>query len=181
MTRKLITLCIVIITALSCNLSGTPKLEFSFQLNDKEGFIPSNLIAIWLQKQGGEYIKTFFVCDYLSYAGYTIPDICPDWASKVQWGEEAGEMVDAVTQATPDTGNVVLKFDFSADELGPGKYEYCIEVHVAEKYNELYCGEIEVFGNKTNPVISEPKVTYLPEKYPKGSGLLTNIKVTIEK
>jgi hypothetical protein len=149
-------------------------------LNDKEGFVPSNQIAIWLQKAGGEYVKTFFVCDYLSYGGYTIPTICPHWVSKVKWGEASKEIVDAVSQATPDIGNVTLEFDFTYDELETGKYNYYIEIHVAENYNELYYGEIEIVDKMKNPIIGSMEIAYLPEKYYKGNGLLTNVKVAFE-
>ncbi len=162
-----------------CSSQNTAKLKFSFQLNKKEEFIASNQIAIWLQNSEGNYLKTFFVCDYLSYGGYTIPDVCPNWVSKSDWQKQPGEIVDAVSQATPDVGEVVLEFDFPGDELIPGKYKYCIEVHVAENYNELYSGDIEIEENGESR-FSEVAITYKPGKYEKGSGLLSNVKVEFE-
>jgi hypothetical protein len=158
--------------------ANPPTLKFLFQLNDKEGFVPSNQLVIWLQRPGSEYVKTFFVSDYLACGSY-IEDICPTWMRKLEGEDLSDDMIDAVSQATPDVGDVILEFDFPVDELDTGTYEYCIEIHVTREYNELYCGEIEITGKGNNPVIGDVHVDYLPEKCPKGNGLLSNINVTV--
>lgn len=155
-----------------------PALVFSFHLKDIAGYIPSNQIAIWMEKENGDHVKTFFLCDYLAYGGFTNEDICPDWQGRRQWVQSSEEVIDAVSQATPTSGDVSMHFDFPAGGISPGKYRYCIEIHVKENYNELYCGEMEINARDSVAHIGEPEITYLPEKYSEGSGLLSNINVT---
>jgi len=174
---RLLVPALLLFCAAGCGEPETPGLKVTFRLNTREGFIPSNQMAIWIQKPGGEFVRTLFVCDYLSYGGFAIPDICPEWVSKSNWKEQGREYVDAVSQATPDAGMVNLVFDFHADELKPGLYEYCVEIHVAEKYNELYRGKLEIDQITREIFIGDPEVIYLPDKYPKGSGMLSELKV----
>ncbi len=138
--------------------------------------MPSYQVAIWLEKLDGEYVKTLFVSDYLSYGGFNIPDICPDWAKKAQWADAPQEMVDAVTQATPDIGKVLFEFDIPKSGVPNGEYRYFIEIHITEDYNELYSGNIEI-KDGGNGSISEAVVTYIPKKHPKASGILSNVEV----
>jgi hypothetical protein len=174
--NKIYFLLIAILFAYGCSLSEDPKLEFSFHLNKKEGFVPSNQIAIWIEKSDGEYVKTFFVSDYLSYGGFNVKGICPVWVKKAQWNRAPQEMIDAVTQATPDIGNALFEFDCPKSEVPNGKYKYFIEIHNVGNYNELYSGDIEIKGDG-NESISEAVVSYMPKKNPKASGLLSNVKV----
>lgn len=174
---RLFVAALLLFGAAGCGEPETPGMKVTFRLINREGFIPSNQIAIWIQKPGGEFFRTLFVCDYLSYGGFAIPDICPEWVSKSNWKAQGREYVDAVSQATPDAGMVNLVFDFQADDLKPGTYEYCVEIHVAEKYNELYRGKLEIDEVTREISIGDPEVTYFPDKYPKGSGMLSELKV----
>lgn len=174
---RLFVLALLLFGAAGCGEPETPGMKVAFRLNTREGFIPSNQMAIWIQKPGGEMVRTLFVCEYLSYGGFAIPDICPEWVSKSNWKAQGREHVDAVSQATPDAGMVNLVFDFQTDELKPGAYEYCVEIHVAEKYNELYRGKLEIDEVTREISIGDPEVTYMPDKYPKGSGMLSELKV----
>ena len=170
-------LILFLFSLMGCSGKQDSKLKFSFQLNDKEGFVPTNQLAIWIEKTDGNCFKTFFLCDYLAYGGFTDYTICPHWECRDQWVNSSVEVIDAVSQATPDIGDVILEFDLPVNDMPPGKYQYCIEIHVAENYNELYYGDIEING-KDDPVIGEARVSYTPEKYPKGSNLLSNVQVT---
>lgn len=176
MIHKITVLLVVFLPTFGCNFRDNPKLEFQFEVNKMEGFMPSYQLAIWLEKPDGEYVKTFFVCDYLSYGGYNIAGICPDWVSKAQWNKAHRKTVDAVTQATPDFGKAILETDCPKEELPYGLYKYFIEVHFTENYNELYSGDIEI-KEEGNKIISNSVVSYHPKKYPPASGLLSNVKV----
>jgi hypothetical protein len=168
---------LLLLSLMGCSGKQPSKLKFSFQLNEKEGFVPTNQLAIWIEKTDGNCFKTFFLCDYLAYGGFTDHTICPHWQCRDQWVNSSAEVIDAVSQATPDIGDVILEFDLPVNEMPPGKYQYCIEIHVAENYNELHHGDIEING-KDDPIIGKNQVSYTPEKYPKGSNLLSNIQVT---
>ncbi|NOY97378.1 MAG: DUF2271 domain-containing protein, partial [Chlorobi bacterium] len=145
MNKKIIILIIALLPAFGCSLPENSRLEFSFHVNEVEGAMPSYQVAIWLEKLDGEYVKTLFVSDYLSYGGFNVEGVCPIWVNKSQWGKATQEMVDAVTQATPDIGsNVILEFDIPKSEVPNGEYKYFIEIHITEDYNELYSGNIEI-------------------------------------
>ncbi|VAW18621.1 hypothetical protein MNBD_BACTEROID01-2266 [hydrothermal vent metagenome] len=175
--KKTITILIIALLAtFGCSPPENPKLEFSFQVNKTDSVMPSYQVAIWLEKLDGEYVKTLFVSDYLSYGGFNIEGVCPIWVKKSQWGSAPQEMVDAVTQATPDIGNALFEFDIPKNEVPNGEYKYFIEIHITEDYNELYSGDIKI-EDSGNDSISEAVVTYLPKRYPKASGLLSNVKV----
>ncbi len=156
------------------NKSGKKELVFSFHVNDKPGFHASFQMAIWLEKPDGSYVKTLYVSDYLSYGGFNHKEICPDWIAKSGWEQASGKEVDAVTGATFLTGDQSIGFACSKKQIPPGKYKYFIEIHLQENYNELYSGEIEVGKEDTESV---PEVKFIPEKHPKGGGMLSNIIV----
>ena len=160
---------------IGCGPSETPKIEFTFTMNEITNTVPSYQMAIWMETPDGNYVETFFVCDYLSYGGYNIEGICPVWVKKAHWEKTPEEVVDAVTQATPDIGGVQLVFNAPVKKFPAGTYKYFIEIHNAENYNEIYSGTLAVKKDGSTSV-SEAAVTYNPKKYPEGSGLLSNVK-----
>ncbi len=175
MKKNYLFLSVIILLLFGCGPSETPKIEFSFTMNEIENTVPSYQMAIWMETQDGNYVETFFVCDYLSYGGYNIEGICPVWVKKAHWEKTPEEVVDAVTQATPDIGAVKLEFDAPAKKFPAGNYKYFIEIHNAENYNEIYSGTLAVKKDGSTSV-SEAAVTYKPKKNPEGSGLLSNVK-----
>jgi len=171
----LIILSVIIHSGLSVINAYSQKLEITFHLNQKEKIVPSYQMAIWLETPDGELVKTFFVCDYLSSAGFNLPEICPDWVSKDDWPDAPAELVDAVSQATPPVGDVKLRFNWDKKEITDGIYKLMIEIHITGKYNELYTGDIEI-KSKRKKSICQPIVKYLPEKHPKAGDLLSDVR-----
>ncbi len=161
---------------LGCGSSHNPKIEVTFHLKKVENIVSSNQMAIWIEDKDGKYIETFFVCDYLSYGGFNIDGICPAWVKKAHWENATEDLVDAVTQATPDIGDVKLEFDAPANKFSAGEYTYFIEIHNTENYNEIYSGKLTINpdGSSSESIAS---VKYEPKKFPEGSGLLSNVKV----
>lgn len=165
-------------SAISDNKSKKKELEFAFHVNNKIGIQPSYLMAIWLEKPDGTYIKTLYISDYVSFGGFNHKEICPDWNKKSGWDHVSGDVVDAVTGATLLTGDQVLTFECSKKQIPPGTYKYFIEVHLLENYNELYNGKIEVGKEDTESV---PEVVYIPVKHPRAGDILSNITVKCRK
>jgi hypothetical protein len=171
----------IIFIVLICIMSGfsnvnAKKLEITFQLNQKDNFVPSNQLVIWLEKPDGSFVKSLFVSEYLSYGGYNLPEICSDWSTKSNWEEATSEEFDAVTSATPPIGNVNMKLKVPAKLVPSGKYILFIEVHLADEYNELYRGELILSKKKYQ---TDLKVSYKPERYPKNTSgdLLSDVRV----
>ena len=159
-----------------CAGMNNKKIELSFQLNEMKDFVPSNQMAIWLERPDSTFVKTLFVCEYLAYGGFRVTGICPEWTSGANWEKVSGEEFDAVTGATPLTGPVEMKLKCPVDQIPDGTYNLYFEVHLAEDYNELYSTEIFVSGTKDTKNLS---VSYMPEKYPRASGdILSGVKAT---
>jgi hypothetical protein len=177
MQYKLITFLFIVLCFAGCNNEVTKPesktLDISFHINKKDSIQPSYQIAIWLEKPDQAYYKTLFVSDYLSYGGFFITTVCPDWSVKASWDEVTKEDFDAATGATPLLGDRNFEFNCSEKQIPPGKYKFFIEVHLVDNFNELYSGEIEIAGEDNE---SEAQVTYLPEKHPKASDILSQVK-----
>ena len=150
------------------------RLEVSFHLKQFENIEPSYQMTIWLEKPDGTYAKTLFVTDYLSYGGFNLKEICSDWQKRIDWRTVSIEETDAVTGATPDTGAVTLTFDASKKNIPPGEYNFFIEVHLLEDYNELYSGNISISQENSE---SSASVKYIPEKHPEAGDILSDVVV----
>jgi len=154
------------------------ELEFTFHVNNKIGIQPSYQMAIWLEKPDGTYIKTLYISDYVSFGGFNHKEICPEWNIKSNWAQVSSDVVDAVTGATPMTGDLTLSFKCQKKQIPPGPYKYFIEVHLLEDYNELYSGEILIGKEDTE---STPEVKYIPKKHSKAGDILSDIIVMCKK
>ena len=139
-------------------------IELSFQLNKAEAFVPSDQMVVWLEQPDSSFVKTLYISEYLAYGGFTLNSVCPDWSGRLNWKEISKEEFDAVTGATPSQGDVKFELEVEKDGIPDGEYELFIEVHLAEKYNELYSATINLSNKKC---IRDLKLSYVPEKYPK--------------
>ncbi len=175
MQLKLITF-IILLTFVGCISPGSKSkkgnLNISFEVNKKDGIQPSYSTVIWLEKPDGSLVKTLYVSDYLSLGGFNDPKMCPDWSSKSNWANTPRDEADAVTGATPMIGKRDYSFKLSKKDLPPGKYNYFIEVHIMEAYNELYTGTIEIPCKETD---GKAQVTYLPVKHSLAGDILSNV------
>jgi hypothetical protein len=151
--------------------SGT--IEISFLFNNAEGVVPSYQIAIWLEYESGEYVKTLFVSEYLSGGGYDHGDVCPDWAKLAHWEKAQESEFDAATRPTPPIGARTLKFECEKRGIAPGAYRYCVQAHIVEKYNILYRGKITI-GQGASETAGE--VFYSPGKHPLAADILYDVR-----
>jgi hypothetical protein len=148
-------------------------LEISFLFNKAEGIVPSYQIAVWLETETGDYIKTLFVSDYLSGGGYGLGDVCPDWVKQANWEKAEESEFDAVTRPTPPIGARTLKVDCRKRGIAPGRYRFCVQAHIVEKYNILYRGAI-VVGEQESEAAGE--AFYSPAKHPQAADILSDVR-----
>ena len=162
---------------LACDDGGVKPLqgflEISYQLEKAQGVQPSYQTAIWLENEQGELVRSLLVSEYLSYGGYNDSTICPDWSKLANWSKVSPEEFDAVTAATPGIGNNVLKVDCRKANLLPGKYIYCVQVHILENYNMLYEGEIMLNGENVESIAT---AKYIPRQHPLAGNVLSHVK-----
>ena len=153
-------------------------IELSFQLKNPEAFTSSDQMIVWIEKTDKSYVKTLFVSEYMAYGGFNLDYICPDWPERSGWEKISNDKFDAVTGATPGPGDVKFEFIVDNDSIPDGEYKIFIEVHLSEKYNELYSSTINLSDRKC---IHELNVSFVPEKYPKANGShLSDVRLTCD-
>ena len=166
------TVLFVIISGFS---NSNRTLELTFKLKNTEAFISSDQMIVWLEKSDSSFVKTLFVSEYMAYGGFNLEYICPNWPERSGWEMISNDEFDAVTGATPGSGDVKFEFIVEKDSIPDGEYKIFIEVHLAEKYNELYSTTINL---SDTTCIRELSVTFIPEKYSKATGNhLSDVKV----
>ncbi len=148
-------------------------LEVSFLFNKAEGIVPSYQIAIWLEREDGEYVKTLFVSDWLAGSGIGLEIVCPDWVKQSHWDKVEESEFDAATHPTPPVGSNTMKFDCRKRGILPGSYRFCVQAHITENYNILYRGTIRIGGESSE---SSAEAFYGPKKHPKAGDILYGVR-----
>jgi hypothetical protein len=158
----------------SATTGGAPgTLEVSFAFKKASGMVPSYQIAVWLEDESGKYVKTLFLSEYLSAGGYGLDYVCPDWVKQAQWDKAPESEYDAVTRPTPKVGSTTLKFDALKRGIVPGKYRFCLQVHLVGKLNILHRGEITVGAEAAE---APAEVFYTPERPPEGADVVVAVR-----
>jgi hypothetical protein len=148
-------------------------LEISFLFHKAEGVVPSYQIAVWLEDEAGKLVKTLFVSEYLALAGTSLETVCPDWVRQSNWDKVEDAEFDAVTRPTPPVDSNSLKFDCNQRKIVPGTYRFCVQAHIAEDYNILYRGKIEVGEDRSE---GSAEVFYSPKRHAKAGDILYDVR-----
>jgi len=156
------------------NQFASGYLELSYNFNKVGGVQPSYQTAIWLEDSTGKYLKTLFVSEFLSYGGYHDSTICPHWNKWADWENASQDIYDAVTQATPSLGTNILKIDCQREKLAPDVFRCCIEVHIVDVYNVLWCSEIDLGENW---IENKGEILYIPKRHPLASNTITDVRL----
>ena len=171
----LLILPVTVFTMMSCsgeNNLAEGYIELTYDFNAPKTIEPSFQTVIWLENAQGKYIKSLLVSEYLSFGGYEDTLICPDWNGLVDWENMSDEEYDAITAATPPVGSNTFKIDCSKEKLLPDEYRVCIQTHIRDEYNILYCGKIEIGKNAQEGKV---KRIYIPNLLPETENVLTNV------
>ncbi len=161
----------------SCSQKRTIKI--SYQMEDVKEYPPSYQLSIWLEKPDGTFVKTLFVSEYLAYGGYLEYGICPTWSKKAGWDKVEKEEFDAVSGATPDTGDVKLEKEYSIDQIPDGEYLLFIQVHLKEDLNDTYKGKVDIKSSEeTHAQIKPFKISRIKDG--KQKGIISNIEVVVK-
>lgn len=125
-------------------------VSVSFSFEKQQGYA-SNQFSVWVEDMDGNLVKTLYVTKFAAKGGFEQrPDAIPVWVERA--GIAQGGEVDAVTGATPKTGNVNFVWDLT-DESGArvadGTYRYFVEGTLRWKNHVLFTGEITLDGSAT--------------------------------
>jgi hypothetical protein len=134
--------------------------------------IASNQIAVWIEDESGNYVRTLYATRFTASGGYKQrPESIPLWIKTSDWENASKNEVDAVTGATQKPGVITLIWDCKDKDgqpVKPGKYVYIIEGNMYWNDRVVWRGEIEV-GNEENTSLA--KAEYIPQTA-KDSGIL---------
>ena len=148
------------------------KLQATYLVSSEDS---SRFMAVWLENEGGELVKTLFVSTELAQGAFTVEgDICPDWIKKSHWEKATQAEVDAVSGPTPTAGSGSLSLDLKKYGISPGVYSFCMQIHIHDNYNILYKGQIRL-GKE--PAEVQPEVSYSPKRYESAEDLLRDVRV----
>lgn len=151
---------------------ATGTLQISYAFATAQGLEPSYQIAIWLEKEDGQFVKSLFISEYLAYGGFNDPTICPEWSKIAGWDKATETEYDAVSKPTPPIGSNALKIDCKARGILPGTYVYCVEVHIVENFNILYRGKIAIGGAAAEDTAVP---TYIPSKKEEAANVIHSV------
>ncbi len=114
----------------------------------------SNQIALWIENESGEIVKTIFATDFTaSRRGYeNREDALRHWVASANPGELTDTEIDAISSATPQTGAQHFVWDLTDDNgqrVSDGRYYIMLEGTLYWSSNVLYTGMVDL--NDTAP------------------------------
>ena len=126
------------------------KIEISFDYT-RMSTHASNQIAVWVEDESGQLIKTIYVSDFTAARrGYeNREDALNHWVLTADPAAMSDNEVDAISSATPQTGNICFEWDLtdeSGNRVPDGRYFIKAEGALYWSSNVLYTGEIAIPG-----------------------------------
>ena len=157
---------------------GEVKISYTLQ---KGGRTASKQIAVWIEDEGGRYLRTIFATRYTATGGYKKrPQSLPEWRKASGWENASQTEVDAVSGATQKQGEIELVWDCTdrnGNNVAAGTYIYKIEGNIEGENRILWQGRIALGGERS---ASTAEATYsLPNAAEKGV-LVENVKAVYE-
>jgi hypothetical protein len=130
------------------SLSG--KVQISFLYTKQKG-IASNQFAVWIEDTSGKYIKTLYATRFTSKGGWKKrSESIPTWVKSAQLQNMSSKEIDAITGATPSSGNLIFVWDckdYNDLVVPAGEYRYFVEGTLRWKSRVLYSGTIKIGGS----------------------------------
>ena len=150
------------------------KIRYFLHLQPR---MASNQIAVWIEDEDGNYIKTVFATRYTAQGGYDHrPLSLPHWREASDWDNASHHYVDAVSAATPLSGNHTAVWDCTDDQglpVSPGTYVYKVEGNIFWENMVIWSGQISI---GETPDSSEAEPEYIPERAHRKGILLENVR-----
>ncbi|MCL2121786.1 MAG: DUF2271 domain-containing protein [Clostridiales bacterium] len=123
----------------------------------------SNQVAVWIEDMNGAYVQTVYVTRWTADGGFkTRPDSLFLWVEKSGVVSMPSYYVDAVSGATPKTGEVTCVWnlmDINGNRVPPGEYQFFVEGTLRWKNYVLYSGVIEI-GDAPTTVEADAAYVY---------------------
>ena len=140
--------------------SGQVVISFDYV---KQSGSASNQFAVWIEDMADNYLQTVFATRWTANGGFeTRPDSIALWVEKSDIASMPSYYVDAVSGATPQTGEVTCVWDLTdidGNAVPPGEYRFFVEGTLRWKNYVLYSGIIEI-GNAPVTVKADAEFVY---------------------
>lgn len=143
--------------------------------------IGSNQLAIWIEDENGNLIKTIYVTKFTAKGGYKKrAQALRTWVKKYNPWNKSEKELDSITAATQKPGVNKVIWDCKDEKGNPvkdGKYYYVIEGNIYFD-NMVYAkGEIVIGKNKNSSI---PVIRYYPENAYKLGILIEKVEAIFE-
>ena len=124
----------------------SPKVEISFVYQRQTG-MGSNQFAVWIEDSSGRYIKTLYATRFTANGGWQKrPQSLPGWVKASQALNIPSGEIDAITGATPSSGNLTYVWDCkdkAGNMVSAGEYRYFVEATLRMDNRVIYSGMIK--------------------------------------
>jgi len=156
-----------------------PALEVTFIFTRQSG-TASNQYAVWIENTEGKYIKTLYATRFTANGGYSRrPASIPMWVKQSELAKMTKAQVDAVSSATPKTGNVTYTWDGTDNKgaaLPTGDYVLVIEGTLRWENQVYYRAPISLGKGAITPKVS---VEYVGDGATAERAMIKDVKVQV--
>lgn len=127
---------------------GNVFVEFQYQRLTGTG---SNQMAVWIETPSGNFVKSVFATQFTARGGWKTRDqALPAWVRQADVPAMTPEQLDAITSATPGTGEVVQVWDCTnahGEFVDPGLYVVVLEGTLRGPAQVQYRATVEIGGD----------------------------------
>ncbi|MDR1540089.1 MAG: DUF2271 domain-containing protein [Clostridiales bacterium] len=136
-------------------------LEISFKYERQSGS-GSNQFAVWVEDSEGNYIKTIFATSFTATGGWSYREnSIPIWVEASDLKSRGEAWIDAVSSATPASGDLAFTWDLSDDEGHPvsaGVYYIRLEATLRQEDRVSYTALIALGSDAQE---TQPQAEYI--------------------
>jgi hypothetical protein len=172
-------ICVCVVpTAAGEDVPGTVKITYVLHWLETRG---SNQIAVWIEDESGNYVKTLYATSFAANGGFKIrTQTLPEWIKASDWENASSTDIDAMSGATQPAGAQEVVWDLKdmgGNNVAGGTYVYKIEGNIFQDNRVLWQGSIDVSGEKNS---SQAEATYFPENTTEERVLVEQVRAVYE-
>jgi hypothetical protein len=142
--------------------TASGEVVISFDFVHQSGWA-SNQFAVWIEDMDGNYVCTLYATRWTAAGGYrTRPDSIFVWVEASDLASKPRADVDAISGATPRTGNQSFTWDLTdadGNTVSAGDYMFFVEGTLRWRNYVLYSGVITL-GDEPATVIADAEFVY---------------------
>ena len=176
--RKIFLIITLSTLVLSYVSAQQPAAEITFTFTRQSGSA-SNQYAVWIENAQGQLIKTLYTTRWTANGGYrSRPSSIPVWVRQSGLSNLTRNQVDAVSSATPRTGNVSYTWDGTNNQgaaVPAGDYTLILEGTLRWENQVLYRAPFRLGQGAASPQVS---VTYTGDSAAE-RGMIANVRVRV--